>query len=323
MTIIKKKLTTDMILRNVNTITQKYPGFNQVILSDMYTAPHFSGLFINCSQERVDVLKLYDFSQTIFIYACEQDDIGLPFVEFIIDQGGIFEPIFCAEPSNYANTNSIARAVLEKEFIYQTAHGFAKWDFGYGDFANITQVLELTRAVAGDFVEIGCFNGSSSGVAMQYLYDANINRKCYFFDVFDGFVYENAQTSPDRIWLGTHQTHGIDAVKSRLSRFHAPERGLSVNVEKLNIITDEMPNAIEKIAVANIDVDMYEAVLSSLVRLAPLIVKSGIIIVEDPGHTPGLIGARVALERFLRNNHNFMPIYMESGQTLLINHLTE
>jgi hypothetical protein len=93
---------------------------------------------------------------------------------------------------------------------------------------------------------------------------------------------------------------------------------LSVTVEKLNIITDELPKNVEQIAVANIDVDMYEAVLASLNKLAPLMAKSGIIIVEDPGHTPGLIGARVALERFLRNNCNFMPLYMESGQTLLI-----
>ena len=154
---------------------------------------------------------------------------------------------------------------------------------------------------------------------MQYLYDANISRSCYFFDVFNGFVYDSAYTSADRLWLGTHQSHGIEAVKNRLSRFHAPERGLSVTVEKLNIITDELPLKLEKIAVANVDVDMFEAVLASLNKLAPLMKKSGIIIVEDPGHTPGLIGARVAFERFLRNNNNFIPIYMESGQTLLIN----
>jgi hypothetical protein len=318
MTIIKKKMNTDIIARNINSITQKYPGLNHVILSDMYTEMQMIWPFIDCSKESTELLKQYDFSQTIFIYACEQDDIGLPFIEFIIDHGGVFEPVFCAEPSNYVNTNHVAREVLEKEFIYQTTNRFAKWDFGYGDFANITQVLEITRTMKGPFVEIGCFNGSSSCVAMKYLYDANINRNCYFFDVFDGFVYESAHTSADRIWSGTHQSHGIDAVKYRLSRFHAPERGLSVTVEKLNIITDELPKNVEQIAVANIDVDMYEAVLASLNKLAPLMAKSGIIIVEDPGHTPGLIGARVALERFLRNNCNFMPLYMESGQTLLI-----
>lgn len=319
MTIIKKKLDTQMITNGIHAIKQKYPGRNHVILSDSYTVqPQVTGFVIDCSKECTDILMQYDFSQTIFIYACEQDDIGLPFIDLIIEHKGVFEPVWCAEPSTYANTNHIARDVLENEFIFQTANGFAKWDFGYGDFANITQALEVTRLVKGAFVEIGCFNGSSSCVAMQYLYDASISRSCFFFDVFDGFVYDSAYTSADQLWAGTHQSHGIEAVKQRLSRFHVPERGLSVTVEKLNIITDELPSDLEKIAVANVDVDMFEAVLASLNKLAPLMAKAGIIIVEDPGHTPGLIGARVALDRFLRNNSNFIPIYMESGQTLLI-----
>ncbi|WP_371372017.1 hypothetical protein [Sporomusa aerivorans] len=57
---------------------------------------------------------------------------------------------------------------------------------------------------------------------------------------------------------------------------------------------------------------------ASLQKIAPLIEQHGIMIVEDPGHTPGLISARVALVQFLRNNNNFNPVFMESGQTLLI-----
>lgn len=318
MSVIKNKMGAEAIASNIIAITQRYPAAEPVILGDLYSAPQLARPFINCSTESVAILKQYDIANTIFIYACEQDDIGLPFVEYIIEQGGVFEPVFCAEPSNYANTNHIAREALEKEFAYQTAHGFAKWDFGCGDFANITQVLEITRLVPGTFVEIGCFNGSSSCVAMQYMYDANINRSCFFFDVFDGFVYEQAQTSADRIWLGTHQTHGIEAVRCRLNRFQAPERGLSVAVDKLNIITGNLPDSTGKIAVANIDVDMYDAVSAALHKVAPRMEKHGILIVEDPGHTPGLIGARAALVQFLRHDSNFIPLYMESGQTLLL-----
>lgn len=65
---------------------------------------------------------------------------------------------------------------------------------------------------------------------------------------------------------------------------------------------------------------MYEAVLFALFKIAPKIVTGGIMIVEDPGHTPALIGARVALEKFLYSNEGklFTPIYMESGQFFLI-----
>jgi hypothetical protein len=49
-------------------------------------------------------------------------------------------------------------------------------------------------------------------------------------------------------------------------------------------------------------------------------VGGGILIVEDPGHTPALIGSRLALQEFMDSPDAaaFTPVYMESGQTLLI-----
>ena len=274
--------------------------------------------YLRVERENIELLKTLDLQKMIFVYSCEQDDIGIPFIEFVIDNGGIFQPIFCVTPSSYANTNNIAHSVLESEYTYQVENNFAKWDCGYGDFANLTQALEITKNMDGAFVEIGCYRGSSACLTLHYLQEANIRRDCYFFDVFDGFVYEEAKKSADTVWLGSHQTEGIDNVTNRLNRFASLKSELSIHVQKSNIITDDLPQEITKIVVANIDVDMYEAVLSALIKVDPLIDKYGIIIVEDPGHTPALIGARVALTRFLRGNDNYIPIYMESGQTFLI-----
>ena len=48
-------------------------------------------------------------------------------------------------------------------------------------------------------------------------------------------------------------------------------------------------------------------------------VKNGIIICEDYGHTPGLIGAQKATEEFLAENPDmFIKIYLNSGQLFLI-----
>jgi hypothetical protein len=49
-------------------------------------------------------------------------------------------------------------------------------------------------------------------------------------------------------------------------------------------------------------------------------VPGGILVVEDPGHTPLLIGARFALEKFLAEpvGAQFTPLAMQSGQTFLI-----
>ncbi len=59
-------------------------------------------------------------------------------------------------------TRPLAR-VLEEEFVFQTDHDFAKWDFGPGDFVNLLQVIEATAHIAGAYVEIGCYEGSSAG----------------------------------------------------------------------------------------------------------------------------------------------------------------
>ena len=47
---------------------------------------------------------------------------------------------------------------------------------------------------------------------------------------------------------------------------------------------------------------------------------NGIIVVEDAGHTPMLIGAKIALEEFLElvGNDSYHSIQMESGQYVLI-----
>jgi len=65
-----------------------------------------------------------------------------------------------------------------------------------------------------------------------------------FLDVFDGFSYEEAGKSADAVWHGTHVTDGIDAVRSRLLEYGANAPGLSIGVERCNIITDPLPASV-------------------------------------------------------------------------------
>jgi macrocin-O-methyltransferase TylF-like protien len=178
----------------------------------------------------------------------------------------------------------------------------------------------VTRELPGCFVEIGTYRGSSGRLALRYMRAIGIIRICYFFDTFTGFDYQEAENSPDRLWAGTHSTEGMTVIEKRLAVFSNEQRGLITKVMKANIIRDPLPQDLKEIALANIDVDLYEAVDAALMKIAPLIVKNGIVIVEDAGHTPALIGARIALNRFLATTqgNDFLPIYMESGQTLLI-----
>ncbi len=150
--------------------------------------------------------------------------------------------------------------------------------------------------------------------------EAGIYRDAYFFDVFDGFKYDAALSSADAVWKGSHGTEGLAVISERLKRHEQVELGLTVSVRRHTIIEEEIPDGLAPIAVAAIDVDMYEAVLAALTKAAPRMASGGIIIVEDPGHIPQLVGARVALDELMagQSARSFMPIYMESGHTLLI-----
>ena len=68
---------------------------------------------------------------------------------------------------------------------------------------------------------------------------------------------------------------------------------------KGNIIKDNIPDKIKKISLANIDADLQEATYEALIKVSKRLSLNGIIMCEDPVYTPGLIGAKYAMEKFL------------------------
>jgi macrocin-O-methyltransferase TylF-like protien len=255
----------------------------------------------------------------IFCLAFDDDTLALKAARDVVAADGIFYSVVQADMiARYWHVNKICREVFTSEFSEQLSEGFSKWDDE--DFSNIVQAIDVTRNVQGAFVEIGCFRGSSGRAATRYMAAAEIHRPCYFFDVFEGFNYSEALDSKDAVWAGTHATEGLQVVRERLKKFEKPKNGLTIEVFKSNIITDDLPSEIGQIAIANVDVDIYDGVLAALYKVAPKISRNGIIIVEDPGHTPMLLGARLAYEDFMTSDisKKFIPIQMESGQIFLI-----
>ena len=302
-------------------IRERWPHRQIVLLSDLAPGPDTPPIArVHCGSDPVARVQAFDLERTVFLYACDNDAIGVPYVRQIVKDGGTFFPVQSYTPARYSNIDALARRTLEAEYARQTAAGFQKFDFGPGDSLNLTQAIAATAHLAGAYVEVGCFRGSSACVALAYMRERAMRRDCFFLDVFEGFVYQTARESADAMWVGTHATEGLDSVRERIRASAAPEAGLSATVLKCNIIDEALPEGIGEIVVANIDVDLYEAVLASLVKVAPRMVVGGIIVAEDPGHTPALIGSRLALEEFCASPAAapFVPVYLESGQTFLI-----
>jgi len=175
--------------------------------------------------------------------------------------------------------------------------------------------LRETSHLDGDVVEIGTYKGGSASLILTYLRTIQDKRKVYFLDTYAGFTYDAALKSADSWWANSHDDTSMGLVNQVLGPIGHP-----YELVRTNVCDDPVPAAIQKISMINIDVDLYEAVKAALVKFAPLVQTHGFIVCEDYGHTPRLIGAALAVEEFLDEGAraDFIKIYMESGQLLLI-----
>jgi hypothetical protein len=219
-------------------------------------------------------------------------------------------PLHCAFPTtNYFHQNNIARQSLDACY----ADEIEKYDVP--DCENIMQALEETRDLTGAYVEIGVYKGSSARAALTYIEARGLQRDVYLLDTYSGFDYAEAKLSSDLSWKDTHQDAGFESVSQTLDSCQAPFRMI-----KSNIIVDELPPEIDRICVCNVDVDMYEATMAAFVKVAPRIVRGGVLICEDLGHSPRTVGALVAYKEFLETDlgKKFRAFYLKSGQGLMV-----
>ncbi len=210
--------------------------------------------------------------------------------------------------ARYFQRIDLAKKVLREEFSKR------RGKFDLHDFENIIQALDITSETEGSYLEIGVYKGDSAMLAIEYMKQSGLHRDSYFLDLFEGFTGRDTESSNDAFWLDSHTDTSIESVTKLLSPYK------NALVLKADIIKEELPEEISKIAVCNIDVDIYEATLAALMKAAPRITKNGIIICEDAGHTPFLGGAYLAVREFLESpeGQHFIPLNMLSGQMFFI-----
>ena len=267
----------------------------------------------------LDSIKQEDFCKSAFYIYFSRGDYALPFLEKILENGGaiVCPEVYWQVPFWQNNKYCID---IYNEVGYRLQ---AQPKGSIQELASIMQAVEATRNIEGDYVEIGVFTGTSALSALSYMERIGVRRTCYLLDTYSGFNYEEAFKSQDIKWENTHgewagvKFDGKGAVK-RIK--HLTEYS-SCNVVPLefNVCRDALPKDISKIAMANLDVDMYEAVFMGLCKLAPLMAKHGIITIEDPCYTHGIYGAYYALNKFLNSEDGkkFMCLRSESTYFLI------
>ena len=270
-------------------------------------------------------LAKYDISETGFVCAFNSDQQGSKYTSYIIKNQGLFLGSHDLDTwAWYWHVNDDAAKVVEWSLSNCPSHKSPE------QWVNIIQAIEITKEIPGEYVEIGVFRGTSAKIAYDYHNAIGLQRTLTLMDTFKGFFYEAAAESPDIAWNRTHlvntdQELMLTRMKAYLNKNTPQPTPANYELVVHNICDDDdekSPLHGKLIAVCNIDVDMYEAVLAALRKVAPLMAPGGIIIVQDPGKTPYLIGARAALDEFLDEDSNktkFTSIYLSSsGQTYLI-----
>jgi hypothetical protein len=253
-----------------------------------------------------------EISQSAFYVHFSTDEAANSFISRIIHCGGAFVPPMVFSKPPYSR---VARHVSASMAESESRLGFL---FGPREVhENICQAVDLTKEVEGDLLEVGVYSGSSALTAMTHMRNIGIRRKCWLIDTFEGFSYAEAHASADVIWRDTHEMCA-EAQRAKLTQLLA-SCGQEVEFITANICSDALPTAIASLAIVNLDVDLYEATVSALRKIAPLVQRRGVIICEDPASTPGCYGAMVAMNEFLTSEvgKHFVKVFVGSQFFLL------
>jgi hypothetical protein len=246
-----------------------------------------------------------EIADSAFYVYFTSDEACVAPIQRIIACGGLFIP-----PMQFSKTSYKRVSAHVGDSLAESQAAVGELFCGEILHENICQAVDMTRDVEGDFLEIGVFTGSSSVTAMTHMRNLGLKRDCYLMDTFEGFTYAQADTSADGIWGGTHLMAA--APQQAILRQRMRDVGQNYTLVKGNICADPIPPQIKKLALVNVDVDMYEATLAGLNKAAPLVQPRGVILCEDPASTPGLYGAFVAMEEFLQTEEGrkFVRIFL-------------
>ncbi|WP_336514100.1 TylF/MycF/NovP-related O-methyltransferase [Pollutibacter soli] len=172
--------------------------------------------------------------------------------------------------------------------------------------------------IQGDFVECGVWKGGSCMLmALTLLKFKNTSRKIFLYDTFEGMsaptsndtvagdgrlaselLSSSDKNDPNSVWC--YST--LDEVRANISKIGYPSSNLKLIKGK---VEDTIPGEIPaSIALLRLDTDWYESTYHELTHLYDLLVKNGVLIIDDFGFWEG---AKKAVLQFF-NERNLRPI---------------
>jgi hypothetical protein len=201
--------------------------------------------------------------------------------------------------------------VLEQEFkkMYAICRPYTMTSIErmYALYTSVNYIID--NDIPGDFIECGVYKGGSSMMMALILRNKAItNRKIFLYDTFEGMSmptevdaksdgvssqtleqWKENQTQISNNWCYS----SVDEVSKNMEITSLPKEQFELVKGK---VEDTIPNNFHnQIALLRLDTDWYESTKHELEHLYPLLVNSGVIIIDDYGAWEG---ARLAVNEY-------------------------
>ncbi len=180
----------------------------------------------------------------------------------------------------------------------------------------LNQLFEQSLELEGDVVECGTFHGLAAIQLAESIKEHELKKVLHIFDSFEGLseIQEIDDTNKNISKKGLRKqfAYSEEKVQQNLHEF-----------DFINFYKGWIPlrfNEVEglKFSFVHIDVDLYQPIKDSFEYFYPRVVKGGIIVFDDYGHTAQFPGAKKAIDEVLKKIKPQYFIYLPSGQAFLI-----
>lgn len=181
----------------------------------------------------------------------------------------------------------------------------------------IFSAIEAAKFIAknkvdGDIVECGVWKGGSTMAILDALMQAkDTNRNVFLYDTFEGMSEptEADKTSFDikaeeLLNTNTDKEKNLVWAYSPLEEVKKNINATNYDVNRIHFVKGKVEDTIPQtlpgpIALLRLDTDWYESTKHELEYLYPLLVRGGILIIDDYGHWQG---ARKAVDEYIAEN---------------------
>lgn len=158
----------------------------------------------------------------------------------------------------------------------------------------------------GDLVECGVWQGGNILGIISYLDYYKIHRKIWLYDTFEGMVKPTSydvdyNNNNGEEWIGKCSADLEFVKKHVISKSHYPKELIHyIKGDICQTLLDEQ-NVPDKISLLRLDTDWYLSTKLELEVLYPMVIKNGIIIIDDYGHW---MGCKKAVDEYFEENFN-------------------